>query len=123
MIAPFEAGELLIAPTSVSSARALCFEWKGRSAARSPADVLAPFFDGVLSEAESHGATVEMRFDRLTHVNSSTVGALLAFIERARQKQVPLTLVYDGNTKWQRLSFGAMRVLSQNDGLFELKAL
>lgn len=124
MVTGLESGDLTIAPVETSAPEtAFCFEWRGRSAARSPSEILAPFFDDVLSQAEARGALIEMRFDQLTHFNSSTLTALLAFIEDARQRQVRLTLVYDGKTKWQRMNFGAMRVLSRGDGLFELRAV
>lgn len=117
-----ESGDLAIVPVETPTAEAsVCFTWRGRCAPRSPSELLAPFFEDVLSQAEARGVRVEMRFDELTHFNSSTITALLSFIEDARQRQVPLTLVYDANTKWQRMNFGAMRVLSKGDGLLELR--
>ena len=71
--------------------------------------------------AERDGRLVELRFDALEHFNSSTVGALIDLIQRAREAKVRLVLGYDATLGWQRLSFDALKVFDRGDGLFELR--
>jgi hypothetical protein len=98
--------------------------WKGRSGARNPGELLAPYFRNVLQLAADRGpAPVEMHFERLEHFNSSTVAVLIHLIQQARSRQVPLVFVYDQSLKWQKLSFDAMRVFVKSDGLLQLRSV
>jgi len=97
--------------------------WTGRSSERNPAQVLVPFFSGVLTRAGEAGAPVEMRFEALEHFNSSTVTALIKLIQEARSREVKLVIVYDQKLKWQKLSFDALQVFVRDDGLLELRTV
>ena len=98
--------------------------WKGRSGARNPAELLAPYFRNVLQvAADRRPAPVEMRFEQLEHFNSSTVAVSIHLIQQARSQQVPLVFVYDQSLKWQKLSFDAMRVFVKSDGLLQLRSV
>ena len=55
-------------------------------------------------------ASIEMHFEKLDHFNSSTIAAVIRFIQDARQRGVKLIIVYNQALKWQKLSFDAMRV-------------
>src|ERR1700691_257818 len=98
-------------------AAGLRLDWTGRSDGRNPAWTLAPFFDDQLQYAQDHGGVIELHFEKLEHFNSSTITALIQLIRKARSLRVRLSLFFDGKAKWQRLSFDALGVFEQADGL------
>lgn len=95
--------------------------WKGKSDDRYPGKILAPYFAKVLDHAGTLGQGVEMHFEKLDHFNSSTIAAVIRFIQDARGKAVKLVIVYNQQLKWQKLSFDALRVFAKDD-LLELRA-
>ena len=115
----FATGELLIDVREKDASTLACI-WQGRSTDRDPGAALNPYFETLLEAARERDASLEMRFESLEHFNSSTIASLIRFIQTARSRAVPLTLVYDASLKWQRLSFEALRVLDKNDRLLEL---
>jgi hypothetical protein len=112
---PFSDGNLTIVPRQ--DANAICLEWCGRSNARHPLLVLAPFFETVTSEAKNSGAAIEMRFDTLDEMNSSTMTVIIQLIQRLKADGIPLTLIYDASQKWQKLSFEALHVFQRGGRL------
>ena len=96
-------------------------DWHGRSVEREADLTLRPFFDTLLARALAVGATLEMHFEELEYFNSSTIGSLISFIQKARRQKVHLRMVYAGTIKWQTLSFDALRMFEKGDQLFELK--
>lgn len=99
----------------------LLLTWKGKSDDRYPGKILAPYFARVLDHATEHGKAVEMHFEKLDHFNSSTIAAVIRFIQDARARGVKLVIVYNQQLKWQKLSFDALRVFAKDD-LLELHA-
>jgi hypothetical protein len=97
--------------------------WSGRSVARKPSEQLIPYFEKLLAAASEGAKKLEMRFEKLSHFNSSTIGTLIMLIQEARKKKVPLALIYDSSLKWQRLSFDALRMFEKGDNLFELRSV
>jgi hypothetical protein len=93
--------------------------WMGRSNDRNPAVVLAPYFSQVLASASAGHVPVELHFERLEHFNSSTITSIIKLVEDARRGGVKLTLLYDKDVRWQRMSLEPLRVFA-ND-LFELR--
>ena len=75
----------------------------------------------VVTLAHPLGATLEMHFEELDYFNSSTIGTLITFIQKARRQKVHLRMVYAGTIKWQTLSFDALRMFEKSDQLFELR--
>lgn len=112
-------GELAIDVEHRADESIVC-TWRGRSVERDPGAVLSPYFEQLLDSAHGRRAALEMRFDSLEHFNSSTIAALIRFIQSARGRGVPLVLFYDARLKWQRLSFEALKVLDKDDKLFQL---
>ncbi len=115
------AGDLHIL-VSQPGATQIRLDWRGKSNNREPGKVLAPFFDEVARAAASAKATVEMHFEALEHFNSSTITALIQFIQTSRNRKVSLCVVYDANQKWQRLSFDALRIFEKTDGLLSFRS-
>jgi hypothetical protein len=81
----------------------------GKSASREAGKVLAPLFDQTLATATSEHRALALHFEKLDYFNSSTIAALVQFIRAAQRAGVALTVVYDGNAKWQAMSFDALR--------------
>lgn len=96
-------------------------DWKGKSNAREPWKVLAPFFEQVLDAATTRKHTVEMHFEGIDHFNSSTITAIIQLIQRARKIERPLVIVFDPGLKWQKLSFDALKVFQKPDGLLSIR--
>lgn len=114
---------LSLQPAVDSERKVHSIRWTGRSTARNPSQVLKPYFTALNEQAQSDGFGVEMDFRALEHFNSSTISALIQFLQDSRTRKVPLTLVYDAGVKWQRLSFEALRVFVKPDGLFTLRTV
>src|SRR5947209_5837229 len=83
--------------------------WRGSANDRNPAVTVNPYVRGVYDVATERKSSVEMRFEKLEHFNSSAITALIQLIQEARTRKLRLVLTYDGAIKWQRLSFEALR--------------
>lgn len=101
-------------PTSIRLA------WTGKSNARNPSSLLSPFFSPLVESATGTKRTLVLEFHKLEHFNSSTITAIILLIQECRAKGVRLSLKFDQNVKWQKLSFDALRVFVKPDGLLEL---
>ena len=81
--------------------------------------------DGALSldmSAARQGASVELRFEKMEHFNSSTIAALVQLIRVARSKEIKVAIVYDASLKWQKASFGVLQILAE-DIKFDLRSV
>ena len=114
------ADDLTIEAAEPDPASPLVLTWKGKSDDRHPAKILGPYFASVLDRAAARPSAVEMHFEKLDHFNSSTIAAVIRFIQDARARGVKLVLVYNQALKWQKLSFDALRVFARDD-LLELR--
>lgn len=88
----------------------------GRSEARDSSKELDPLFTELLARAEAERKTLELRFERLEHFNSATVGALLRMINSARNRLIQLDLCYDASLRWQSVSFEALNSAVRTPG-------
>lgn len=90
--------------------------WIGRSEARDPSKELDPFLVQLLDRSAKENRTLELRFEKLEHFNSATVGALLRMINSARDRQLHLELWYDQGLRWQSVSFEALTSAVRSPG-------
>ncbi len=118
LFASLIAGDLLVEARG-SPAR-LRLDWTGKSNARRPAVMLAPYFEAVLRRAKSSQCVIELHFEQLEFFNSSTLGAVIKFIREARQEGVAISLLFDGAQRWQALSFEALKAFELPDGLVQI---
>jgi hypothetical protein len=102
---------------------ALQLTWRGRSVDQQPAVALKPYLGRVVEAALTRKVPLEVHFEHLEHVNSSTLSVVIRLVQNARQRGVRLTFVYNPASKWQKLSFDALRVFENGDQLFSLRAL
>jgi hypothetical protein len=112
-------GDLRIAARTDDGA--LRLTWEGKSNLRQADQVVSPYLDRALSAAGERGVPLELHFEQLAHFNSSTIASVIQLIQTARARGVRLVVFSDPRRQWQRLSFDALRVFVQTDGLFELR--
>lgn len=115
-------GDLTIERSTLGPAT-IRLDWRGRSNARRPDEVLNPFLSEVLEQARQGPKGIDMHFESLEYLNSSTVGVLVQFLHRARQGGVPLSFSYAASVRWQKLSFEALRVFEQMDSRVRIVAV
>jgi hypothetical protein len=115
------AGDLKITALAADG-EAMQLTWQGKSGDRHPRKLLDPYFSEILTNVAERGLPLELHFEKLQHLNSSTITALIQLIQDARQRNVRLAFVYDPNVRWQKLSFEALDVFAK-DGALELRAL
>lgn len=83
--------------------------------------LLGPFLAGAIDRAHAQGVPLELHFEGLDYLNSSTVTAIIQAIQGARDKAVRMAVVFDPRLRWQRLTFDALKVFVSGDGWFELR--
>jgi hypothetical protein len=115
------AGDLRIEVREGEGAGSVQLLWRGKSNHRRPGETLAPYFREVLATAGARNLPLELHFEQLEQVNSSTIASIVQLIRDSRARSVRLVLVYDPALGWQKLSFDALRVLAR-DHLLELRA-
>lgn len=103
------AGDLII--DTVAHPELIEVFWSGASNSRDPATTLKPFFTLLMAEAKTKKVRLEMHFEKLTHINSSTVSALIRFVQDAAKDGVPVALFYDGSLRWQEHNFRTISLL------------
>ena len=86
-------------------------EWCGESDAMDPGATLMPYL--VELAQTMRGRIVELRFDKLKYMNSSTVTPLMQFLQELSGLAENVTVVYRAELQWQATSFRAMRVVAR----------
>jgi hypothetical protein len=116
------AGDLRIEemPMVEGSAASIRLRWRGKSNSRNPNEVLAPYFREMLAMANARKVPIELHFENIEHINSSTITSIIQLIQDSRARSIRLILVYDQTLRWQRLSFDALRVFAKDD-LLEMR--
>ena len=117
----FSNGVLTIDAEFVGPGSPLTLTWRGKSTDRAASKLLGPFLIASIDRARTLGVPVEMHFEKLDYLNSSTVTAIIQIAQDARRKSVRLAIVFDPSLRWQRLTFDALKVFVTGDGAFELR--
>jgi hypothetical protein len=116
------AGDLSIDPVQAQPGAPIGLVWKGKSNDRHPGKILGPYCSRMLDMASAQKVALELHFETLEYLNSSTITAIIQVIQDARARSVKLVLVFDPTKRWQKLSFDALKVFVRDDGLIELRA-
>jgi hypothetical protein len=116
-------GDLTIDPQPAPPDGSIVLDWQGRSTDRQPARAILPYVTPCLERALHLKVPLRMHFEKLEHMNSSTITAVIQIIQEARSRGTRLVLVYDPTKRWQKLGFEALRVFVKDDGLLELEGL
>ncbi len=115
------AGDLTIEAVQRGTGSPLGLLWSGKSNDRHPGKILGPYFAKMLDRVASQSVPLELHFETLDYLNSSTITAIIQLIQDARAKAVKLVIVFDPSRRWQKLSFDALKVFARDDGLMELR--
>jgi hypothetical protein len=91
------------------SPSAIRLHWQGSSSDRDPGAVLNPFLARVMDPLEASGPALELHFEALEYLNSSTLSVLMRTIQKGLQKRLSMVVVYDTRKKWQVASFTAVK--------------
>lgn len=96
-------------------------DWRGKSTARNPGAELSPFLARWFDLALARDARLELHFEELEHLNSSTISVVVQLLQRLRDEPLELTLRYRGEVSWQRLTFEALRVFGSPNGRLRIE--
>jgi hypothetical protein len=114
-------GDLTIEAVQADPLGPIGLLWKGKSNDRDPSKVLGPYFSQMLDLAAGARVPLELRFEALEYLNSSTINAIIGLIQSARDRSVRLVLVFDHRRRWQKFSSDALKVFVHDDGLLEFR--
>ena len=84
--------------------------WQGESDEKNPTQYLVPFFDEFLKSVDGD---LDVIFNNLNYMNSSTIHPLIMFIKSCNDKNIKTTIYYDKTSAWQEASFKALHSLTQ----------
>ncbi len=106
----------------VSEGDALVVAWRGKSNDREPGRFLVPVFAQLLARAAEAKKPIVMDFSAVEYMNSSTFTPLVKLLDEAKRAGAGVVLQYDSQTKWQALSFSALRAFETPDGRIAVRA-
>ena len=89
--------------------------WRGKSIERDPAEFIAPILNGIIKSSSHKNKTVELDFQELTYMNSSTITPIIKVLERAKRGSGRITVLFDKTLKWQDLNFSALFIFKTQD--------
>jgi len=84
--------------------------WIGKSEDRDPSAVLNPYLEGLIEKIK--GKELEIDFQKLEYMNSSTVPPVIGFIKLLNSENITSVVYYDKNSKWQSASFKALETIA-----------
>ena len=94
--------------------------WFGASTDKNPAVFLTDILKETFGAADSGKKNLILDFRKLDYMNSSTI-APLAKILADPDKNIPsIVIYYDKNSRWQDISFSALRMFSDKDSRIEI---
>ncbi len=115
----FEAGELKI--EIKVGAKLLKLTWLGQSNTRDPGQALRPFLEE-MAQLFNKEREVELDFRNLDYMNSSTFRPILNLVQAASSAARAVSVRYDAQKNWQRLSFKTLQAVSASLGNVRVEA-
>jgi hypothetical protein len=85
--------------------------WTGESDATRPEQNLGPVLLKLMTRLQ--GTLVELRFSKLTYMNSASVTPIMAFVRDLSAVAKHIRVSYRADLQWQNTSFRAMRVVAR----------
>ena len=95
--------------------------WRGRSIEREPAGFIAPILNGIIKSSNYNNKMVELDFQELTYMNSSTITPIIKVLERAKRGTAQITVLFDKTLKWQDLNFSALFIFETQDNRIKIE--
>ena len=107
--------EIVDADTSIE------IRWFGKSIDREPGNFLNPILSDLLMEGKKKKKRLILEFRDLAYMNSSTIMTISKFLENGNDGNNKITIRYDLERRWQKLSFNALKIFQTQDDtiLFE----
>ena len=115
-------GALTLEPSQEAPDAPIKLTWLGKSIDRAPAETLHPFMTKIVEEARANRVPLELHFEHLERLNSSTVAYVVTIVQHARENDVRLVVVFDAAIRWQKLSLGPLEAL-KTDERFDVRPL
>jgi len=103
--------------------REIMLQWSGESREREPGAFLTPIFDDVLSLNMQKRKKIVMDFRQLEFMNSSTVTPIIRLIEKVRNGENEILILYQRNADWQELCFSALNVFITKDRRIDIQGI
>ena len=98
-------------------------KWEGKSIDREPSKFLSPILVEVLEMANDLNKRINLDFQNLTYMNSSTITPIIKILDRAKKGVIKITILYQKALKWQELNFSALEIFRTKDQRLEIKGL
>ncbi len=95
--------------------------WLGKSIDREPGKFLNQILSNLLMEGKKNSKRLVLDFHDLSYMNSSTIMTISKFLENGNDGNNDITIKYDIERRWQKLSFNALKIFQTKDDtiLFE----
>ena len=95
--------------------------WSGKSIEREPAEFIAPILNGIIKSSSYKNKLVELDFQKLTYMNSSTITPIIKVLERGKRGSARITVLFDKQLKWQDLNFSALSIFKTQDDRIKIE--
>ena len=115
-----EKDKLIIKVSKDLDLNIMALSWQGESNDKNPGAFLYPYFEEIAKEASDHNFSIEMDISEMKYMNSSTISPIIRLIKDLKSKRIKFIILYDGNMKWQDLSFTALRIYQTEDNMFDV---
>ena len=97
--------------------------WSGKSVDREPSKFITPILVRLVKRCSERNKRLVLDFRHLSYMNSSTITPIIKILERARRGSTQVTVLYDGDLKWQELIFSALTIFTTKDDRVELQGI
>lgn len=97
--------------------------WTGKSVDRNPSKFITPILVNLLERSNEVKKRFILDFQKLEYMNSSTITPIIKILERAKNGNGQISVIYNRLLKWQDLSFSALKIFQTKDKRIEIQGL
>ena len=97
--------------------------WTGKSVDRNPSKFITPILVNLLERSNEVKKRFILDFQKLEYMNSSTITPIIKILERAKNGNGQISVIYNKLLKWQDLSFSALKIFQTKDKRVEIRGL
>ena len=97
--------------------------WTGKSVDRNPSKFITPILVNLLERSNEVKKRFILDFQKLEYMNSSTITPIIKILERAKNRNGQISVIYNKLLKWQDLSFSALKIFQTKDKRVEIRGL
>lgn len=102
---------------------AIVANWTGKSVDRNPSKFITPILVNLLEKSNEVKKRFILDFQKLEYMNSSTITPIIKILERAKNGNGQISVIYNKLLKWQDLSFSALKIFQTKDKRVEIRGL